>query len=157
MVTVELLRCYPLFAGMSHYMLDEIAMISDKIQVAKGEWIFDENDEATKFYLILEGKVALSMYLFVRGEGQYLQTTSPLGKGEMFGWSALVKPHQYKMGAIVEEDCLLLTMDAKPMRELLDDNPEYGYFLIKNIAEVISERFEHKCIQLLSMVLDSAG
>lgn len=155
MVTVELLRRYPLFARQSYYMLDEIAMISEEVEVKKGEWLFHEDEEATKFYLILEGKVALTMYLFIKGEGQQLQTTSPLEKAEIVGWSALVKPYKYTMGAIAEENSRILAIDAKSLRELMDDNPEYGYHLIKNVAEVISERLTYKCIQLLSLVPDT--
>ena len=40
-------------------------------------------------------------------------------------------------------------------RELLDDNPEHGYHIIKNISEVIGERLIGKCIQFLRVILDS--
>jgi CRP-like cAMP-binding protein len=154
MVSPELLRRFPLFAGQSHYMLGEIAMLSNQIAVKEDDWIFQENEEATKLYLILEGQVSLTMYLFFNGSGQHLKTTSPLTQGELFGWSAVVVPHNYKMGARAEADSKLLVIDGAGLRELFDDNPEFGYPFVKKISEEISERLELKCVQLLSLILD---
>ena len=155
MISPELLRRFPLFAGQSFYMLDEIAMISKELVVKEDDWIFHENEEAINFYLILEGEIALTLYLYYNGSGRHLQTTSPLTKPQLFGWSALVKPHHYKMGARATKDSKLLLIDGPALRQLLEDNPEYGFLFIRNIAEEISERMEYKCIQVLSMVLDS--
>ena len=154
MVSPELLRRFTLFAGQSHYMLDEIAMLSSQISVADGDWIFRENEEATKFYIVLEGQVALTLYLFYNGTGRHLKTTSPLTKGELFGWSSVVKPHHYKMGARAEADSDLLVIDGVGLRQLLDDNPEFGYEFYKKIAEEISDRLEFKLVQLLSLLLE---
>ena len=151
MISVELLRRFPLFAGQSFYMLEEIASISEEVEAKKGEWLFRENEEASKFYVILEGKIGLSLYLFVGGEGQHLQAISSLGKGELVGWSSLVKPNVYTLNGQVEEDSRLLVIQAEPLRELLDDNPECGYHLTKRVAEVISERLVYAYIQLLSL------
>ena len=155
MASVELLRRFPLFAGQNNYMLEEIALISDEVQFKKGEWLFHEKDEATRFYVILEGSFALSMYLFVRGEGTHFQAASSLEKGELVGWSALVKPYSYTLGAQAEEDSRVLEIQAEPLRELLDDNPENGYFLMKKIAEVMSERLDYMYIQLSSLAVET--
>ena len=36
----------------------------------------------------------------------------------------------------------------------MEDNPKQGYYLMKNVIEVVAERLDYKCIQLLSIVLD---
>jgi len=155
MISPEILRRFPLFAGQSFYMLDEIAMISDEVSIAKGDWVFHENEDANNFYLILEGEIALTLFLFYNGSGKHLKTTSSLVQGQIFGWSALVPPHHYKMGAMAEKQSTLLEIDGKALRELFDDNPEYGYPFMKKIAEEISDRLEYKIIQVLSMVIGS--
>jgi hypothetical protein len=68
-----------------------------------------------------------------------------------------VKPHIYTFGARAEENSRLIALTAEPLRELLDDNPGFGYYLLKNLAEVIGDRLTGKCVQLLSLVLDSEG
>ena len=154
MISPEVLRRYPLFAGQSEQMLAKIAMLSNESEVAEGEWIFHENADATHFYIILEGKIALTMYLVYQGVGKQLKTSASLGKGELLGWSALVFPHHYKLGALAETNSRLLMINGVDLRKLLDDNPEYGYLFMKLIAEEISDRLEHKIIQVLSLVID---
>ncbi|GAB4504623.1 MAG: hypothetical protein Fur0043_16170 [Anaerolineales bacterium] len=154
MVSTELLRRYPLFAGQSQYMLDEIAMISNEVHKAQDEWLFHENEVATRLYLILEGAVALTLFVDLNGQEQHLATSHSLGKNEIVGWSSIVPPHQYKMGARAVKESRLLEIEAEPLRQLLDDNPEYGYHFLRQIAEVISERFTQVNIQILSLMAD---
>ena len=154
MVSTELLRRYPLFAGQNHYMLEEIAMLSSEITKIKDEWLFHENEEANRLYLVLEGAVALTLFVYLNGEQQHLSTSHSLGKNEIVGWSSIVPPHLYKIGARAVKDSQLLEIDAVPLRQLLDDNPEYGYLFLRQIAEVVSERFMLVNIQILSLMAD---
>jgi CRP-like cAMP-binding protein len=154
MVSTELLRRYPLFAGQNNYMLDEIAMLSNEITKAEGEWLFYENEEATKLYLVLDGAVALTLFVYLNGEQQHLASSHSLGRNEIVGWSSIVTPHQYKLGAKAVKDSRLLEIDALPLRQLLDDNPEYGYLFLRQIAEVVSERFMLVNIQIMSLMAD---
>ena len=155
MVSTELLRRYPLFAGQSNYMLNEIAMLSNEITRAKDEWLFHENEEAAKLYLVLDGAVALTLFVYLNNEQQHLASSHSLGKNEIVGWSSIVPPHQYKMGARAVKGSQLLEIDAIPLRQLLDDNPEYGYHFLRQIAEVISERFMLVNIQIMSLMTDN--
>ena len=59
------------------------------------------------------------------------------------------------MGALAETDTTLLEIDGKALRQLFDDNPEFGYPFIKKIAEEISDRLEYKIIQVLSLIMES--
>ena len=157
MVSRETLRSYQLFAGQSIYMLDEIARISNEVVLEEGEWLFHEREDAARLYLIMDGAVSLCLNLFLNGSSQHVEATSPLGRGELVGWSAIVRPHVYTLGARTFHRSRLLVIEAEPLRQLLDDNPHYGYFLMKNMAEVMGDRLTSKCVQLLSMVLDSEG
>jgi len=65
-----------------------------------------------------------------------------------------VTPHQYKLGARAVKESRLLEIDALPLRQLLDDNPEYGYLFLRQVAEVVSERFMLVNIQILSLMAD---
>ena len=154
MVSTELLRRYPLFAGQNHYMLEEIAMLSCEIIKAENEWLFQENEEATKLYLVLNGAVALTLFVYLNGEQQHLATSHSLGKNEIVGWSSIIHPHQYKVGARAVKESHLLEIDAIPFRQLLDDNPEFGYHFLRQIAEVVSERFMLVNIQIMSLMAD---
>ncbi len=49
----------------------------------------------------------LAMNLGKGGE-QEVSQLSPLGKGEIIGWSAMVEPHIYKLGGYAEISCKLI-------------------------------------------------
>jgi CRP/FNR family cyclic AMP-dependent transcriptional regulator len=157
MISPETLRRYPIFAGQSHYMLKEIALLADERTLDTDEWLFNEREEATEFHIVMEGAISLCVYLHLNGAVQHVETMSPLGKGEVVGWSSLVRPYQYTLGAKATKKTRLIAIEAAPLRELLNDNPTYGYYLLKNLTEVMGERLTFKCIQLLSIVLDSRG
>jgi CRP-like cAMP-binding protein len=156
MVSTETLRRFPLFAHQSDYMLKEIAMISEEVDLEADQWLFHEKAPATKLCVVLEGGIALTMYLYLNGRGQNVSMTSPLGKGELLGWSALVKPHIYTLGAQAVKKSRVICIDAAPLSALLDDNPEYGYYMLHQIAEVMADRLVYKYIQLLSIVNSQA-
>ena len=55
MVSPELLRRYPFFAGLSHDYLSKLAKMSEELAVEEGHYFFHEEDELDTFYLTLEG------------------------------------------------------------------------------------------------------
>lgn len=155
MIAPDTLRGYRLFAKQSNYMLEEIAFLANDVELESGEWLFHEQEHASHLYLITEGAISLCLNLYLNGSSQHIEATSPLGPREVLGWSAIIKPHIYTFGARAERKSKLIAFEAEPLRELLDDNPGFGYYLLKNLAEVIGDRLTNKCVQLLSLVLDS--
>ena len=132
-------------------------MLASEVELEAGEWLFHEEEAASHLFLITEGSISLCLNLYLHGSGRHVEATSPLGAREAIGWAAVVKPHIYTFGARAEENTRLIAFPAAALRELLDDNPGFGYYLIKNLAEVIGHRLTSKCMQLLSLVLDSKG
>lgn len=155
MVSRETLRRYRLFAGQSIYMLDEIARFSDEVTLEAGDWLFQEREDASRLYLVMDGAVSLCLNLYLNGSSEHVEATSPLGSGELVGWSAVIRPHIYTLGARTLRRSRLLAIQAEPLRDLLDDNPHFGYYFLKNMAEVMGDRLTSKCVQLLSIVLDT--
>ena len=157
MISPESSRGFRLFAGQSNYMLEEMAMLASEVELEEGEWLFHEEENASHLYVVTEGAISLCLNLYLNGSRPHVEVTSPLGPREAIGWSAVVKPHIYTFGARAEQKSRLISFTAEPLRELLDDNPGFGYYLLKNLAEVIGDRLTNKCVQLLSLVLDSEG
>lgn len=153
MISPETLRRYSLFAGQSNYMLEEIAMLGNSLTLEPGEWLFHEGDPALKFYMILDGAISLTMTIHLDGAEESNQKMSSIGEGEMLGWSSVLRSNHYRFGAQANKETKLMEISGGGLSELLDDNPQYGYLLIRKITEVIAERLESKCTQLLSLVV----
>ena len=151
MISPEALRFYPLFAHQDANMLAKIAMLANEEEVVSGHQLFFEGEIAKRFYLILEGSVVLTMN-FPDNSLRDIEELEPLGKGEVVGWSSLVAPHIYKLGAYANQKTRLIAFDGEKIRNLFDDNPNSGYYFMQKLAQVIGERLISKCVQLMSLV-----
>ena len=152
MISPETLRFYPLFAHQDAEMLRQIAMLADEKHVETDHTLFFEGEVANQLFLIVDGSVVLTMNMGHRGE-QNIEELEPLGKGELIGWSSIVPPHLYKMGAYADQDSQLVAFNAEKLRALLDANPVFGYHFVQKIAEVIGARLISKCVQLMSIAV----
>ena len=152
MISPELLRRYPLFAGQDAEMLKQIAMLTQKKEAEADTILFFEGEVAKIMYIVLDGGVTLTMNIGEIGE-QRVESLEPLRDGEVVGWSALVAPYVYNLGAQAAEKTHLLAFDCEALRQLLDDNPVYGYYLMKELTEVIGQRLISKCTQLMSLLI----
>ena len=150
MISPETLRYYPLFAGQAAAMLERISMLAEEKELGEGGRLFLEGEIANTLCLVIKGSVSLTLNVDEPGERR-VELLSPLGKGEVIGWSALVAPHKYTMGARAVEQTRYVAFDGEALRDLLDENPEAGYFLYKKLAEVMGHRLVSKCTQLLSL------
>ncbi len=156
MISPETLRFFPFFAGQNDYMLKEIAFLSEEITIETDEWLFKQGDPAFYFYVILEGGVSLALVLDLNGNGLHIEKLGSLSRGEILGWSSMVAPFVYTIGAQATRRTKLIKIEAGGLRQLLEDNPKHGYYLMKNLTEIIGERLDYKCIQLLSLTVQPA-
>ena len=152
MISPELLRRYPLFTGQDAEMLKRIAMLAQEKEAEADTILFFEGEVAKMVYIVLDGGVTLTMNIGEIGE-QRVESLEPLRDGEVVGWSALVAPYVYNLGAQAAEKTHLLAFDCVALRQLLDDNPVYGYCFMKELTEVIGQRLISKCTQLMSLLV----
>jgi CRP-like cAMP-binding protein len=68
---------------------------------------------------------------------------------QSFGWSGVVAPNHYTSSAECDEDSNLLIIPAEPFMDLLEQNPEHGFTVMKRIAEIIADRLRNSRQALL--------
>ncbi len=148
MTSPETLRRYLLFDGQENGILGQIAKLGVEHSIEAGDWLFYQDDYAHSIYLIEAGKVALIKNMDPQGKRQV--TVGAMGKDEIIGWSSLVAPYDYTVGAQVTQKAKVVVLDGRALRKLLDDNPEAGYHLMKKLTEMIGERLTSTYPQLNS-------
>jgi CRP/FNR family transcriptional regulator, cyclic AMP receptor protein len=151
MISPQVLQFYPLFANQDSEMLKQIAMLAEEKMVEAGHQLWYEGDVAKSLFLVLDGSVILAINMGEQGD-QKIEELEPLGKGELVGWSSIVKPHIYKMSAYTGQKSRLIAFDGEKLRILFENNPSFGYYFLQKLAEIIGERYISKCVQLMSMV-----
>jgi hypothetical protein len=97
-------------------------------------------------FLVREGAVVLTVKM-----GDNTGELEPLGKGEVVGWSSVVRPNLYKFGAYTNQKSDLLEFNGEKLRNLFAENPSFGYYFMQELAEVIGDRLVSKCVQLTSL------
>jgi CRP-like cAMP-binding protein len=150
MISTDTLSQFNLFNELPDSILKEIAAIAREVPVKQGEFIFREGEKADKLHFLLHGSVALRVKLTSRPESVTVSFIST--PFQSFGWSGVVAPHHYTSSAECEEDSNLLIIPAQPFIDILEQNPEYGFTVMKRIAEIIADRLRNSRQALLKTI-----
>ena len=137
---------HPFFKGLTAEQLETIAGYSMQWEFAAGELVFREGDPANRFFVILEGEVALESP--VRdGAAVPIQT---IGPGDVLGWSWLFAPYYWHFDARAVKPTTAIFFYATPLREECERDHDLGYELMKRVAEVVIGRLQATRHQLVS-------
>ena len=142
-----LLAAHPFFKGLSEPQLDQLSHQAMPINFPAGQMIFREGELANRFYLLLEGEVALeSPSQPAGGAATRVQT---LGAGDVLGWSWLIPPHFWRFDARAVKPTQSIFIYGTRVRELCEEDHTLGYELMKRTSAVLIERLQATRRQLL--------
>lgn len=146
MISLELLRRYPFFAGLDEAELKAIAMFAEEVRVPARTLLFEEGQPAEAFFLLLDGSVDLS---FNSPLGPVEQVhIGEVNPGEPFAISALISPHMLKHSARAGTMIHAIKIPAAPLRALCESDARVGYVLMRRVAEAAMERLHFTRVQL---------
>lgn len=111
------------------------------------ERIFDEGGTADRFWIIRTGTVALD----IRVPGRPAAVVERLGVGELLGWSWLVPPHHWYMGAHAASPVRAYEFDAATVRELCAKDPVLDHELCTYVVGVLARRLRSSRERLLNL------
>lgn len=135
---LEYLSNHVFFGGLSQETLSFLNDCTDQIKVAKGHILFNQGETADNFYVLLSGGISIQMPAIM---GPSLEIQS-LGQDQVLGWSWLISPYRWSFQAQAIEDAELLRFDGKKILEHCEQNPKFGYELLKKFAELMSVRLD---------------
>ncbi len=128
------LRQKDIFWGMKKDFVKEIMKLSTTETHQKGTVLFKEGDLADQFYILLKGRVKLSLGKI--GQSVYLASNA----GEAFGWSSLTGRDTYSASAECLSPTKLLKIDKKPLQKIIEKDTSNGLILFKRLAELLGDR-----------------
>lgn len=138
MISLELLRRYPFFAGLDEAELRALAMIAEEVRAPAGTILFAESQSADALYLLLEGSVDLSFTSPV-GDGEPLHI-GEVNPGEPFAISALIPPHTLKHTGRAGTAIHAIKIAAAPLRALCQTDARIGNAVMRQVATAAMER-----------------
>ena len=138
---------HPFFADLTPLQRDLLAGDAEPVVFGAGERIFAEGAAADRFWLIETGHIALDMWVPGRGE----QIVETLPAGTVLGWSWLNPPYRWHFGAQARERSEAVAFDAAAVRKRCQDDPVFGYAVLRCFTPVIIERMQTTRLRLLDL------
>ena len=144
---VEVLRNVELFEGATEELLVKVAEIAEEKSFTLGEMIFEEGEKAEWVYILLEGKVRVSIDL--TSKPTYITVAMINECNWAFGWSGIVAPYRYTATATCEQETRVMAIPGIKFEEILDEETECGCRVLKKLNELISSRLRNSRMVLL--------
>jgi len=140
-----ILRAQPFFQGMKPEHLDIIADSATETTFEPDQVLFHEGEPANKLYLIETGRIALEAHEPANGTA-LVQT---LGVGDVLGWSWLFPPFAWHFRARALEPTKAIVLNGAHLLVAAERDHDFGYRLMKRVAQVVIERLQATRRQLL--------
>jgi len=114
------LEANTLCRNMNHTSIELIEKLSTKYEIKKGETIFEQDDEASSLFILLQGEVEIRLYA---SKDEY-KRLAKYNSGTFFGEISFISPGKRSASAIANSDAILLELSHHAIVELEADNKE---------------------------------
>lgn len=126
------------FEGIKPRFLEFLAGHAKHRRLKPNEVLHRVDQPAERFYVLTSGRIAVEIAA-IEGPPLGLQELKP---GAILGWSWLIPPYRWAFQARAEEESEVIEFDGKAVRERCEEDPEFGYDVLKRFSALMSERLE---------------
>lgn len=150
MVSIDQLKGYKFFKGFTDEELKTLADIATEESYKSGVQLWKKGDPANKAYFLEEGKVVLVMDAYMGPQRPPMQVTVDIvTKGDSMGWSSVVEPYLYTLGARCMDDSKVIALDAAKLRNIFNKDTGLGFKFMHATAKLVATRLTHTEIILI--------
>ena len=132
----EYLSAHEFFSEFSDDDLKFLCECSSTREIKKGQILFLQGEHADKFYVVRSGLISIQMPA-IMGPTLEIQTVD---EDQVLGWSWLISPYRWNFQTKAEEDSELLQFDGVAILARCEQEPKFGYELLKKFAGLMSVR-----------------
>jgi len=152
--TIDTLKNIPLFFEFKPGQLEQIAQISDLIEIDPGDIPIHEGAKLDFVYILLEGEIKVEVFVPTFGQVE----TSRLGPFDILGWSAMTPIVRQRTGTTTAlTHCRLLRIDGKMLYQLCEEDHDIGFIVYRRLAIVAARSFLTTRIQLMNLLAKSGN
>ena len=144
MISPEVLRRYPYFAGIDEESLKQLAMIAEEKTVPVGTVLFREGDPATPPRHHSQGRGEHP----VPPRRRRIADGRHAGRRDLLMWSALVEPYKATALGTTTKATHLACIDGAKLRVLCEQEPMLGYRLMTQVARAAGPSPGRRRVQL---------
>jgi CRP-like cAMP-binding protein len=144
---IETLREIRFLHDIGPMHIEQIAKIARVRDFNEDDVVFRQGDAAQHVYLVVSGNVSLEICAAGAGCKQILT----LGPGELLGWSSVLEQLSYTARARVLERTQLVEINVAQLLAMCDQDPQFGYELMRQVALALAKRLSATRMQLLDV------
>jgi CRP-like cAMP-binding protein len=126
---------------------DRLLRTARETDLPPGVRLFEEGSRADRFWIVRHGTVALDMHV----PGRRSTVMEFLGAGDLVGWSWLLEPYVWQLGAETMTPVQAYEFDAVAVRLMCEDDPEFGRAVGHWVGRVLAHRLHASRIRLLDL------
>jgi CRP/FNR family transcriptional regulator, cyclic AMP receptor protein len=150
---VQTLQRIPWFHELESSDLEKLAEITRLIHLHDGDILFTEGEPENGLFVLLEGEIALVTHVPMYGPVQIF-TAEPL---DLIGWSSLTPVVRQRTDtARALSNCMLVCFNSELLRQLCDDDPTFGYLIMRRIANVAASRLLTTRLHLFGVIREQS-
>ena len=143
MITKEDLKQIVMLTYLTDPMLEELLQIIDVLKFDHGDIIFQENDPAKRFYMMITGNVLLEQSI----SDQVKACVGSIKPGFSFGWSAMIENGVYTVDAICVAPSEIYSFKRDKIFKLFAQNPDMGFRIYQRLLVIIKKRLDYRAEQ----------
>ncbi len=126
---IHVLKKIPLFASLTEADQENLASLMRRKAIRKGELLFRQGDEGTALYIILQGRIKISV-----SRRTDTVTLAILGQSEFLGEMALLDDLPRSADAMALEDAQLYALNRKDFLSFLKNNENAVHAILSSLS-----------------------
>jgi CRP-like cAMP-binding protein len=135
------------FSVLTEEHRDQLMPLAREVSFANGERIVNEGSRADRFWIIRTGTVALDVHV----PGRRAAVIETLGAGDLLGWSWLIPPHHWHLGAEARSPVHAYEFDTAAVQDVCAKDSALDHALCMYVARVIADRLRAARVRLLDL------
>ncbi|MCW7986992.1 hypothetical protein XF35_17385 [Streptomyces platensis subsp. clarensis] len=126
---------------------ERLMRLAHEVSFPAGTRIFEERGLADRFWIIRTGSVNLDIQVSSGGR----TVVDMLGHGDLVGWSWVVPPYTWRMGAEAFTLVRAYEFDATAVRALCEADLVLGLAVTRRVLDVVARRLQATRLRLVDM------
>lgn len=143
----ELVAEHPFFKDLSPEDQKLVAGCGKNVVFEPGDYLTREGEEADCFYLIRKGRVSIEIHM-PAGGAAVIQTAA---EGDVVGVSWLFDSPRWNFDVRATERTRALHFDTSCLKKKCEDEPRFGYLIMKKFSGLLMERLHATRMRLLDL------
>lgn len=148
-LTVDDFKKSRFFDSYSDKQLTKLVSMSSIKEFRVKEILFEQYDELSEVYVLLEGLLSLGISL-ANEKRIHLGT---IEEGQLFSWSAVFAPFISTAWVMAVAPAKVIAINAKKLNKEMEGDCDFGYKTMSNIAQTISRRLSDTRFQLMNQMM----